>query len=109
MIYKCGEDLKEIVLTENITFTHPFTNKYIVFTGALTGMTRSSAAKLATQCGAIIQGAVSARTDFLILGAKRRGISSKHQTAIRLQQQHEKLQIIEEEDFYWLLSMNKEQ
>ena len=98
--------LKEIVLTENTTFTHPFTNKHIVFTGALTGMTRSSAAKLATQCGAIIQGAVTAQTDFLILGAKRRGISSKHQTAIRMQLDHEKLQIIEEEDFYWLLSMN---
>ena len=98
--------LKEIVLTENTTFTHPFTNKHIVFTGALTGMTRSSAAKLATQCGAIIQGAVTAQTDFLILGAKRRGISSKHQAAIRLQLEHEKLQIIEEEDFYWLLSMN---
>ena len=98
--------LKEIVLTENTTFTHPFTNKHIVFTGALTGMTRSSAAKLATQCGAIIQGAVTAQTDFLILGAKRRGISSKHQAAIRMQLEHEKLQIIEEEDFYWLLSMN---
>ena len=98
--------LKEIVLTENTTFTHPFTNKHIVFTGALTGMTRSSAAKLATQCGAIIQGAVTAQTDFLILGAKRRGISSKHQAAIRLQLEHEKIQIIEEEDFYWLLSMN---
>ena len=99
-------NMKDIVLTENITFTHPFTNKHIVFTGALTGMTRSSAAKLAKQCGAIIQGAVSAQTDFLILGAKRRGVSSKHQAAIRLQQQYEKLQIIEEEDFYWLLSMN---
>lgn len=97
--------LKDIVLTENVTFTHPFTNKHIVFTGALTGMTRSSAAKLATQCGAIIQGSVNAQTDFLILGAKRRGISSKHQAAIRLQLEHEKIQIIEEDDFYWLLSM----
>ena len=99
-------NLKNIVLTENTAFTHPFMNKYIVFTGALTAMTRSSAAKLATQCGAIIQGTVTAQTDFLILGAKRKGISSKHQAAIRLQQEHEELQIIEEEDFYWLLSMN---
>ncbi len=98
--------LKDIVLTENISFTHPFTNKHIVFTGALTNMTRSSAAKLATQCGAIIQGAVNKHTDFLILGAKRKGVSTKHQTAIRLQQEHEKIQIIEEEDFYWLVSMN---
>jgi len=97
--------LKEIVLTENTTFTHPFTNKHIVFTGALTGMTRSSAAKLATQCGAIIQGAVNKHTDFLILGAKRRGISSKHQAAIRLQLEYGKIQILEEDDFYWLLSM----
>ena len=97
--------LKEIVLTENTRFTHPFTNKHIVFTGALTGMTRSSAAKLATQCGAIIQGAVNKHTDFLILGAKRRGISSKHQAAIRLQLEYGKIQILEEDDFYWLLSM----
>lgn len=102
-------NLKDIVLTEITSFTHPFMNKHIVFTGGLTSMTRSSAAKLATQCGAIIQGAVSTQTDFLILGAKRRGISSKHQAAIRLQQQYEKLQIIEEEDFYWLLSMNNNQ
>ena len=100
-------NLEDIVLTENTAFTHPFTNKHIVFTGALTGMTRSSAAKLAKQCGAIIQGAVTAQTDFLILGAKRRGISTKHQAAIRLQHEHEILQIIEEEDFYWLLSMYK--
>ena len=95
-----------IVLTENTSFAHPFMNKHIVFTGALTAMTRSSAAKLATQCGAIIQGAVNKQTDFLILGSKRKGISSKHQAAIRLQLEQEKLQIIEEEDFYWLLSMN---
>ena len=57
---------------------HPFFNKQIVFTGALSTMTRSEATKKVRTCGGIIHGAVTKETKFVILGKKRRGISTKH-------------------------------
>ncbi len=87
---------------------HPFYNKQIVFTGALSTMTRSEAAKKVRACGGIIQGTVTKETDFVILGNKRRGISSKHSKAEQLMSLGLDIQIIPEDDFIWLISMQKE-
>ena len=59
-------------------FVHPFCDKQIVFTGALSTMTRVEAAKKVRALGGILQGAVTKETDFVILGDKIRGKSSKH-------------------------------
>lgn len=85
--------------------THPFHHKQIVFTGALSTMTRSEAAKKVRACGGIMQGAVTKETDFLILGKKRRGISTKQSKALQLNSQGHDIQLIDEEDFMWLLSI----
>ena len=89
------------------TFQHPFVGKTIVFTGALSTMTRSAAAKLAISCGATVHGTVTERTDFVILGDKRRGISTKQQKAERLIQDGAAIQLLVEADFLWILSMKK--
>lgn len=84
---------------------HPFYEKKLVFTGALTSMTRSQAAKLVHSVGGVLQGNVTAETDFLIVGSKRNGISTKHRTALRLEMTGHPIQIIFEEDFHWLLQL----
>jgi len=89
-------------------FMHPFYNKHIVFTGALSTMTRSEAAKKARACGALMQGAVTKDTAFVILGHNRRGKSTKHLKAEQLIQLGYDIQIIAEDDFIWLISMQKE-
>ena len=86
---------------------HPFYKKSIVFTGALSTMTRSTAARLATNCGARVYGAVTEHTDFVILGDKRRGISTKQQRAEQLIAQGANIQFITEDDFLWILSIEK--
>ena len=86
---------------------HPFTNKQIVFTGALSTMTRSEAAKKVRACGGNLQGAVTKETDFLILGKKRRGISTKQLKAEQLISLGVDIQIIDEDDFLWLISMQQ--
>lgn len=86
---------------------HPFYNKRIVFTGALSTMTRSEAAKKVRAFGGIMQGAVTQETDFVILGNKRRGISTKQQRAEGLINLGHDIQIILEDDFLWLISMQK--
>lgn len=89
-------------------FTHPLENKQIVFTGALSTMTRSEAAKRVRACGGMLQGAVTKETDFLILGDKRRGKSSKHIKAEQLISLGADIQIIIEDDFLWILSIPRE-
>ena len=88
--------------------THPFSDKRIVFTGALSRMTRSEAAKGARNCGAVIQGAVTRETDFVVLGKQRHNKSTKQRKAEQLISMGCEIQIIEEEDFYWILSFGKE-
>lgn len=87
------------------SLTHPFNNKQIVFTGALSTMTRSEAAKQVKVCGGSLQGAVTPQTDFVILGDKRRGISTKQRKAEQLMSQGHDIQLIIEDDFLWLISM----
>lgn len=87
---------------------HPFCDKQIVFTGALSTMTRVEAAKKVRALGGILQGAVTKETDFLILGHKRRGISSKQLKAEQLISLGFDIQIIHEDDFIWVLSIGSE-
>lgn len=88
---------------------HPFHNKQIVFTGALSTMTRAEAAKKVRACGGMMQGAVTKETDFLILGKKRRGISTKQAKAEQLIGVGVDIQILDEEDFLWLISMHEKE
>jgi NAD-dependent DNA ligase len=97
--------LEEILLTTEKQIQHPFFEKRIVFTGALTSMTRSQAAKYVREVGGIMQGAVTNDTDFLIVGAKRNGVSTKHKAAMRLEMTGNPIQIIFEEDFQWLIQL----
>ncbi|MFJ7952482.1 BRCT domain-containing protein [Lysinibacillus sp. NPDC096418] len=100
---------EDIILSDPFErFMHPFTNKQIVFTGALSTMTRSEAAKKVRACGGIMQGAVTKDTDFLILGEKRRGISTKQAKAQQLISLGFDIQIIPEDDFLWLISIQKD-
>lgn len=92
----------------NDSFRHPFYKKQLVFTGALSTMTRSEAAKRVHACGGLLQGAVTTETDFVILGNKRRGTSTKQQKAEQLIDLGIDLQLLVEDDFLWLLSMEKE-
>ena len=86
---------------------HPFYQKNLVFTGALSTMTRHAAAQKASAFGAIMQGAVTAHTHFVIVGDKRRGISTKHAKAQHLIALGHDIQLLEEADFLWLLSFNE--
>ncbi|RHW31396.1 DNA polymerase III subunit epsilon [Lysinibacillus yapensis] len=86
---------------------HPFYNKRIVFTGALSTMTRSEATKKVRVFGGILQGAVTKETDFVILGKNHRGKSSKQLKAEQLINLGVDIQIMPEDDFLWVLSMPK--
>ena len=83
---------------------HPFHHKQIVFTGALSTMTRSEAVKKVRAYGGILQGAVTKDTHFVILGDKRRGISTKQLKAEQLISLGANIQLIVEADFLWLIS-----
>jgi len=102
-----NKDNTEVILLSDPSecLMHPFYNKQIVFTGALSTMTRSEAAKEVRAYGGIMQGAVTQDTDFLILGDKRRGISTKQLKAEKLISLGIDIQIIIEDDFIWLISM----
>ena len=104
-----SKDNTEVILFSDPSqqFIHPFHNKQIVFTGALSTMTRSEAAKKVHACGGMLQGAVTKETDFVILGNNHRGLSSKHIKAKQLISLGFDIQILLEEDFLWVLSMLK--
>ncbi|SOC41010.1 BRCT domain-containing protein [Ureibacillus acetophenoni] len=104
-----NKDNPEVILLSDSSqqFTHPFYDKRIVFTGALSTMTRSEAAKKVRALGGVLQGAVTKETDFVILGNKRRGVSTKHLMAKQLISLGFDIQILPEDDFIWVLSMPK--
>ncbi|KOP79808.1 DNA polymerase III subunit epsilon [Lysinibacillus sp. FJAT-14745] len=105
-----NKDNTEVILLSapSECLMHPFYNKQIVFTGALSTMTRSEAAKKVRAYGGIMQGTLTQETDFVILGDKRRGISTKQLKAEKLISLGQDIQIIIEDDFIWLISMQKE-
>ncbi len=103
-----SNDNTEIILSDpSQNLVHPFFNKRIVFTGALSTMTRSEAAKKVRAFGGILQGAVTKETDFVILGKKHRGKSTKQLKAEQLIRFGFDIQILPEDDFIWVLSMPK--
>ncbi|ATP42265.1 DNA polymerase III subunit epsilon [Solibacillus sp. R5-41] len=107
-MHKNNNNSEVIYLKESYeSLRHPFYNKQLVFTGALSTMTRSEAAKRVRLCGGFLQGAVTTETDFVIIGNKRRGISAKQQKAEKLIHLGFDLQFLVEDDFLWLLSMEK--
>lgn len=102
------QDSNTIFLTEREGYSaHPLVNKQIVFTGTLSRMTRAEAAKRARLCGAVIQGAVTKETDFLFVGRRRNHKSTKQRKAAQLNSLGADIQIIEEEDLYWILSFDE--
>lgn len=102
-------DNMEVILLSNPNeqVNHPFFNKQIVFTGAISSMTRSEAAKKVRNFGGILQGAVTKETDFVIVGNKQRGKSAKLLKAEQLISLGHDIQIIVEDDFIWLLAIGK--
>ncbi|KGR77996.1 BRCT domain-containing protein [Ureibacillus manganicus] len=105
-----SKDNIEIILLSDPSqqLVHPFYNKQIVFTGSLSTMTRSEAAKKVQACGGMLQGAVTKDTDFVILGKNVCGISSKHLKAKQLISLGFDIQIMLEDDFIWVLSMPRD-
>lgn len=103
-----NKDSLDIIFSDPIESpSHPFYHKQIVFTGALSKMTRSEAAKHVKACGGFLQGTVTQQTDFIILGDKRRGISTKQRKAEQLINLGQDIQILIESDFLWIISMPK--
>ena len=104
-----NKDNLDIIFSDQTeSHSHPFYNKQIVFTGALSTMTRSDAAKQVKAYGGFLQGTVTQQTDFVILGDKRRGISTKQRKAEQLINLGQDIQVLIEDDFLWLISMSKE-
>lgn len=103
-------DDTEVILFSDTSqhLVHPFCDKRIVFTGALSSMTRMEAAKKVRAFGGVLQAAVTKDTDFVILGNKRRGISSKQLKAEHLLSLGFNIQIMLEDDFMWVLSIPKD-
>lgn len=88
---------------------HPFYGAQIVFTGRMLSMTRSKAAQLAVNCGAVCKGAVDHQTNYLVVGdndlAKYlQGIkSTKMQKVEGMIQQGLPIEIVGEQDFLRLV------
>lgn len=92
-----------------LNYKHPFYGAQIVFTGRMIAMTRSKAAQLAVNCGAVCKGTVDHQTNYLVVGdndlAKYlQGIkSSKMQKVEGMIQQGLPIEIVGEQDFLRLV------
>ncbi|MFJ7826111.1 exonuclease domain-containing protein [Psychrobacillus sp. NPDC096623] len=91
---------------------HPFFGAQIVFTGRMQSMTRSKAAQLAVNCGAVCKGTVDYQTNYLVVGdndlAKYiQGIkSTKMQKVEGMIKQGLPIEIVGEQDFLRLVRYN---
>lgn len=82
-----------------------FYKKYVVFTGALSSMSRSEAQQIIANIGGLIGSGVTKETNFLIVGQQdyrivgEDGMSSKQEKAIKLIEKGIDIEILSEEDF----------
>ena len=89
---------------------NPFVNKYCVFTGALSAMTRSEAQQFISKLGGIPENTVTKKTNFLILGdydyinSIKDGKSNKHKKAEQLLINGQDITIITESVFLELVN-----
>lgn len=89
---------------------NPFVNKYCVFTGALSAMTRSEAQQFISDLGGIPENTVTKKTNFLILGdydyinSVKDGKSNKHKKAEQLLINGQDITIITESVFLELVN-----
>lgn len=110
---KAKINVHEIVPEEEVTDeNHPFYQRVIVFTGALS-LARQEAMQLAVNVGAIVKSSVTTKTSYLVVGGQdltrvgEDGMSSKEEKAYRLNASGKaNIQIISEKDFFSLI--NKE-
>lgn len=92
-----------------LNFKHPFYGAQIAFTGRMLSMTRSKAAQLAVNCGAICKSTVDLQTNFLVVGdndlAKYlQGIkSTKMQKVEGMIHQGLPIEVVGEQDFLRLV------
>lgn len=93
---------------------HPLFMKNIVFTGTLR-LTRSEAAQMAADVGAIIKGNVSGKTDYLVVGQQdislvgEDGMSTKEEKAFALNQSGKgHIKVICESEFLKLVQQGEE-
>lgn len=103
-------DLKNITATtDNFDTSHPFYNKYCVFTGKLDKMIREDAARIVANLGGINENNITKKTNFLILGNNdycstiKDGKSTKHKKAEKYILEGADLKIITENVFYDML------
>lgn len=104
-VYK-AQDLSKIVGNPNtINVDSIFYGRKVVFTGALSSMTRAEAHQLIVDIGGIIAGGVTNDTDFLVVGQQDYrvvgddGMSSKQEKAIKLIQKGSNLEVLSEDEF----------
>lgn len=87
---------------------HPLFGKNIVFTGTLS-ISREEAGQMAVNCGAIVKGTVSGKTDYLVVGQGDGMMSTKEINAFLLNQQGKaNIKVICENEFWALLSQEIE-
>ena len=91
------------------TFPHPFYEKKCVFTNLGT-MTLRRVKELLEESGGIAQDNVTKSTDFLILGSREKveQPSVKHKKALEYMAKGQTIEVLDESEFFELLSNNKQ-
>lgn len=99
---------------EHIDHNHPLYGKSMVFTGQLS-IPRADAMQMAVNCGAVLRGRVTSRTDYLIVGKQHEefvgsgGISGKQRQAMTvLADGTGHVKCISESEFFELLNYCKD-
>ena len=96
--------------TEVIDTTNPIYGKVIVFTGALSAMTRKEAFQLVANLGGIPSDSLNAKTNFLVIGnaefaqSVKEGKTNKMKKAEKMVQKGLEISIISESAFFDLIS-----
>lgn len=90
---------------------HPMFGRKVVFTGALSSMTRIEAAQKAVNVGAQVADNMSAKVDFLVVGETdyskvgSDGMSAKLRKAVAMAESGKPLEIIGERDFMQMVTL----
>lgn len=99
------ENKLNVYILNHAHIDHQFQNRNCIITGHLRKMSKKTAQEIIRRGGGTIQKSMNKKVDFVIVGKNPYGnkMTAKHQKALQLQSEGQKIDIIDEQKFYQII------
>lgn len=99
------ENKLNVYILNHVHVDHQFLNRNCIITGHLQKMSKKTAQEIIRRSGGTIQKSMNKKVDLVIVGKNPYGnkMTAKHQKALQLQSEGQKIDIMNEQEFYRII------